>query len=115
MSSNYRIKMIEGTIKKQLSVIIEDFLRDKDFPITSITQVLVDKGIQLAKIQVSVLGKRKRLDGIIEYLNNNKKKIRFLLAKKIRLKFMPDIKFFSDNSYEIIEKINNLRENGELK
>jgi len=105
MTKSLRVRRVEETIFKQLSMILEYFLRDKDFPMTTIMSVESDPGLQMAKVKISVYGSDEEKQEVLDFINKNKKHLRYLLAKKIRIKFMPDIVFFEDKSLDMIEKI----------
>ncbi|MBN1619875.1 30S ribosome-binding factor RbfA [candidate division WOR-3 bacterium] len=105
MRQSYRIKKIEETIAKEISKILDSYTRQRNLSMSTVTAVLTDPGIQNAKIKVSILGSKEEQEKTIEALNAGKKRLRYLLAQNIRIKYMPDIHFYLDRSREIIEKI----------
>ena len=105
MKKSLRVKRVEETMLKQLSMIMDGFLRDKNFPMTTLMSIDSDPGLQMAKVKISVYGSEEKKKEVLEFINKNKKHLRYLLAKKIRIKFMPDIVFIEDRSLDMIEKI----------
>ncbi|KQC15171.1 MAG: hypothetical protein APR63_04340 [Desulfuromonas sp. SDB] len=110
MKKSLRVKRVEETIFKQLSLILENYLRDLDFPITTIVGVNSDPGLQLVKVKVSVYGDKLQKEKVLDYLTQKKKHIRYLLAGKIRIKYMPDLEFLEDTSIDMLNKIEKIIE-----
>jgi ribosome-binding factor A len=57
-----------------------------------------------AKIYVSIFNQVGSKEDIINKLNFHKKQIRFMLGKRVILKFLPDLIFFDDETQEQVEK-----------
>ena len=89
-----------------------DVLRDCVISITNV--VLLDKG-KMMKIYISCLwiDNNKREDSIIAFLKANKKQIRFMFGKQLanKVKFIPSIQFYIDDTQQETEKINSLFDN----
>lgn len=89
-----------------------DVLRDCVISVTNV--VLLDKG-KMMKIYISCfsIDSSKKEDSIMAFLNANKKQIRFMFGKQLadKVKFIPSIQFYIDDTQQETDKINSLFEN----
>ena len=74
----------------------------------TISKVKVSKDIKLAKIYISFLNNTIPIDEVMKIIIDKRNIIKHLLIKKINLKYIPDLRYFYDDSYENAEKINKL-------
>jgi len=103
--SSYRVDKVEKLIKEQISEIMLHKFHELGF--ITITNVKVSPDLKIAKIYLSVLEKEKR-EIILDRLNNKIGQIRTELAHRIRIKFVPELKFFIDDTLDYVEKIEGL-------
>lgn len=106
-------KRIQQLIKKNLSQIIIYELDNNVTQFVSINDVNFNKDSSLCKVYVSNIDQSK-LPSIVNYLNNNKGKIKTLLAKSLDIYKIPDLIFIVDEKMEqdakldeMIDKVNN--------
>ena len=71
------------------------------------SSVKVSPDLKIAKIYISVLEKDKR-DSALEKIKSISGFIRSELASRIRIKFVPELKFFIDDTLDYVEKIEGL-------
>ena len=62
--------------------------------------------LRIAKIYVTLLGNKEPFEICLEKINLRKKHIRYLLAKQISMKYMPELNFYYDDTLDYAEKIN---------
>lgn len=109
-----RHERVEEAIRKEVSMIIHDELKDPRIGFITVTRVELTKDLRSAKIFYSVLGKeeehrktRLALDSALGY-------IRKLVAQRINLRIATELMFKEDHSTEYsvrIEKVlNQLKE-----
>ena len=107
--SNRQLRVNE-LLRRNLSDIISEVdLYDLDIKNISITvtQVKSSADLKIAYVYVLPLGGDYE-EKVIQNLINLKGFIKNKLSKKINLKFMPEIKFIPDDTYEKIEKTNQI-------
>ena len=107
--SNRQLRVNE-LLRRNLSDIISEVdLYDLDIKNISITvtQVKSSADLKIAYVYVLPLGGDYEKK-VIQNLINLKGYIKNKLSKKINLKFMPEIKFIPDDTYEKIEKTNQI-------
>lgn len=103
----HRVEKVENLIKQEISLIFLRKLQDPAFGFLTITNVKVSPDLKLAKIYISVFEKEKRTT-VLEKVNSAAGFIRSELASKIRIKFVPELKFFIDDTLDYVEKIEGL-------
>lgn len=93
-----RNERVSNLIKKELSQL---FLREMDFAgsLVTITDVVVTKKLDSAKVMVSVLPSEKA-DGVLSYLNRRQPHLQRELLRKISIKPMPELLFRIDHGPE---------------
>ena len=103
-----RVEKIQELIKQETSEIIMRELKDPRIGFVTITEVDVSSDLRNAKLYVSILGSDKQIEETWKGLNSSLGFIRRELAHRIRLKFIPDIKFLMDTSLEYSAHIQEL-------
>lgn len=95
-----RIERVTEAIKKEASIIIHDKLKDPRLGFVTISRVEMTQDLRYAKIFFSVLGKEEDYQKTKNALNSASGFIRRLIARRINLKFAPEIGFKEDRSGE---------------
>ncbi len=106
-----RIDRVEHLIKQEISLIflykLQDKFQDTTFGFITITSVKVSPDLKTAKIYLSVFEKEKR-EFVLEKVKGVAGYIRTELASRISIKFVPELKFFIDDTLDYVEKIEGL-------
>lgn len=98
---SYRPQRVAELIKIEVSQIIREELKDPRInQVISITTVRVTNDLKHAKVFVSVLGSQKDKESLIKGLEAATGFVKKELAKRIKMRFIPDIHFQLDNSIE---------------
>jgi ribosome-binding factor A len=105
--TSYRVDKVEQLIKEQMSHIFLNKLTNLELGFVTITKVKVSPDLKIAKIYFSVLEKERR-HMVLEKLELNTGNIRTELAHRIQIKFVPELKFFVDDTLDYVEKIEEL-------
>ena len=105
--ASYRVDKVEQLIKEQMSYIFLNKLSDLQLGFLTITNVKLSPDLKTARIYFSVLEKERR-HFVLEKLDLNKGQIRTELAHRIQIKFVPELKFFVDDTLDYVEKIEGL-------
>ncbi len=112
-----RYEKVAAALKKEISNIIHDELKDPRLGFVTITQVDLTQDLRSAKVFFSVLGKKEDYQKTKEALESSLGFIRRLIARRVRLRFAPELMFRQDHSSEYgmkIEKIiNEIKEQDE--
>jgi ribosome-binding factor A len=112
------MEKVNSQIKRQLMEIISKEVDDPDMDFLSITRVETTSDLRESKVYFSLLDETKyeNARAVLEKMN---KFIRHHLGKRIRMKFLPQLKFLPDDSIkysvDIFQKIEEVRRQDDLK
>ena len=103
-----RLEKVNSQIKREIMQIIQKEVDDPCMELVSITKVKTTSDLKEAHIYFSVL-KEEDTEKVLKILNRMKNYFRRLLGKRMRIKILPSLKFFPDDSIrysvEIYKKI----------
>lgn len=103
-----RVEKLQEQIKEEVSQIILRGLKDPRIGFVTITEVKLSSDLRNAHIFVSILGSKSEFKDTWEGLRHSTGYIRQELAKRIRVKFAPEIEFFPDTTAQYSEHIQKL-------
>ncbi|MCM8778562.1 MAG: 30S ribosome-binding factor RbfA [Candidatus Omnitrophica bacterium] len=95
-----RAQKVAQVFKKEVSQIIHHELHDPGIGFITITGVEITDDLRFAKIYYSILGSEKEKEETAKALKRSEGFIRKLLGQRVRLRFVPEIRFVSDSSGE---------------
>ncbi|MGE5409928.1 MAG: 30S ribosome-binding factor RbfA [Clostridiales bacterium] len=104
---SYRIDKVSRLIKEEISWIFIHKLKDPALGFITITDVKLSPDLKIAKIYFSVLEKENRKT-VLARINDVKGLIRGELAHRIKIRFIPELSFFIDDTTDYVEKMENL-------
>lgn len=118
--SSARPERVQEAIRQEVARIVQNEIKDPRLGFLTITAVELTRDLRYARIYFSVLGEEKDKKLALKGLNSAKGYIKGLLSDRVKLKFMPDIEFKIDDSFEhtrkihdILDRINKERMNAE--
>jgi len=100
-----RDKRIAEEIRREASQILHFELKDPRVMGATVTGVKMTPDLRLARIYFAMPGSEERKLAVKEGLNRSSGYVRHLLAERMKIKFMPQIEFFYDESFEIEESL----------
>lgn len=103
-----RSDRVSGLIQKVLSEILKKDIKDPRLNRTTITGVDVSRDLKLARIYFTTANGEQNKDAAIKGFNSARGFIKRILACELDLKYMPDIRFFYDESIEYGAHIDSL-------
>ncbi|HHW32309.1 MAG TPA: 30S ribosome-binding factor RbfA [Clostridiaceae bacterium] len=96
-----RISRISEEIKREISNIIQNELKDPRLPqIVSITSVDTTKDLRYAKVYVSILGSEEDKKNAMDALKSAAGYIRREIGHRVQIRYTPEILFELDDSIE---------------
>ena len=105
---------MNGIIQRELSQILQFEVKNSKIGFCTITAVETTKDLSIAKVYVTFLGKDDtNYDKKMEALERSKGFIRSLLAKRLTIRKVPELKFVLDTSLEYGNKIESIIEDYE--
>ena len=103
-----RVDKLDSILMREISTIILQDINDPKLGFPTVTAVDVAPDLNTAKVYVSFLGKNyKKRDGL-EALRKAKGFIKTSLAKRLKMRKIPDLTFIVDDSLDKAERIENI-------
>ncbi|MGE5440730.1 MAG: 30S ribosome-binding factor RbfA [Bacteroidota bacterium] len=103
----YRKDKLSQLIKEEVSWIFLYKLKDPSFGLVTVTNVRMSPDLKIAKIYISVFEKENR-QTVLNRINEKKGTIRIDLSHKIKVKFIPELDFYIDDTTDYVERIEDL-------
>lgn len=105
-----RQRKVANLIQKELSDLVERKLRDPRVQGVTITDVRVTPDLRTADVYVSRLGEEEEMREALAGLNAAAGYLKRELAPRLDLRFMPDLRFHLDRSWQQGARIDSLLE-----
>ena len=102
------IQKIESEMTRLISVIIQRELSDKTIKFVTVTEVRVQRDLSTAKVFYTVMGKDEKREAVKKVLNKSKGFIKSLIARKMKLRKVPDLEFEYDSSLDYGNRIDDI-------
>ena len=103
-----RMGRVDEEFKKEISMIIDQDLKNPNITgIISVTKVKVSKDLRVARVYVSLLNCKSKKN-TLQGLKNSSGFIRSELAKRINLRYTPELIFEIDDALEYGARIENI-------
>ena len=108
---NFQFKRSDR-VAQQIQDIISNIIATKvivqGLGLATVTKVKTSQNLRFSRIYLSFMGNSIVPEELIILMNRNVKEYRFHLGKDLQIKYVPQIKFYHDNTFEEMEKISNL-------
>jgi ribosome-binding factor A len=98
--SKHRAFRLAESIKKEVSRIIREEIKDPRLGFVTVTAVEVADDLRYAKIYVSILGKEEEIKNSMDVLTRASGYVRSEIGKIVRLRHVPEVAFKYDHSIE---------------
>lgn len=97
-------------------LLVRGDVHDDDLAGTVVTvpEVRMSPDLKLATVYVMPLG-GKDGDRVVEALNRNKKFVRGVVAKEVKLKYAPDLRFHYDDTFDEVSRIDALMRSDKVR
>ena len=95
-----RGERVNHTIQRELGVLIEGLNDPRLSKVISVTAVEVNRDLSVAKVYVSVLGTDIDRSDAIDGLRSAANRLRMEVSKRIVIRTMPKLSFFSDDTLQ---------------
>lgn len=110
MASEFkRTDRVAGLMQRKLAQIIQMELKDPRLPrIITVSAVKVSPDMSFAKIYITVLGEKDDSEVTLSILNNGASFLRTALARSMKFRVVPQLRFVYDESIEYGSKLRRL-------
>ncbi|MGB9771332.1 MAG: 30S ribosome-binding factor RbfA [Candidatus Kapaibacteriota bacterium] len=106
-----RAERVASEIKKVLSEPISEFARQHNAGLATITNVRMSPDLQYAYIYISVYGGKISPQTFLNLLEEDKSTFRRIIGSNVRLRLAPELRFFIDDTFERMERIEQILAN----
>ena len=108
MAESVRSRRVADQIIQELGWLIDRKLKDPKIGFVTLTRVKLSPDLKLENVYYSVLGNEKERINSEEALNRAKSYLRHELGNTLKLKYLPELRFFYDDSLEYSEHISKI-------
>jgi len=106
--SSRRIARVEQLLKQELSMILQQELKDPRIGFITVTRVKVSADLGYAKVYVSVMGDAEAKEKTMSGLGSAAGFIQRLLGPRLKLRTIPRVEFYLDDSVDYGFRINEI-------
>jgi ribosome-binding factor A len=103
-----RSDRVGGQIQKVLSEILLKKVKDPRLKNASITDVKLTRDLRIARVYFVISGNKKNIEEALEGFKSAIGYVKRSLARQLGLRYMPDLKFFYDESFDYGSHIDNV-------
>jgi ribosome-binding factor A len=101
----YRRLRVQDLLREEISLIIQRELQDPGLGFITVVDVRVSEDLKSAKVYVSIYGSDEEQKHTLEALKRSKGYIKFLLGKRVTLRYIPELTFSLDDSLERVQRM----------
>ena len=105
-----RSKRVGGELQKIISDVLTTKVRDPRLDLVTITGVKMTGDLKIAYIYFSVTNKKITKDDAISGFKSASGFIKHAISKELNLRYMPDLKFYYDDSFDYGSRIDQVIE-----
>jgi ribosome-binding factor A len=110
-----RTEKVASVIKKALAKPIADMAFEANAGLATLTSVKVTNDLQIAKLYISVYGGKITPLEFIDFLELRSGELRSVIASNVRLRYVPEIRIFLDDTLDQIDRIQKLLDSVDKK
>jgi len=103
-----RADRVGGQVQRALSDLLHKRIRDPRLKDAIISEVKMSPDLKLAKIYYTLPSREHARDEALAGFNSARGFVKRTLARQLGLRYMPDLKFFYDDSFDYGSKIDSL-------
>ena len=103
-----RSDRVSGLIQQALSEILQKGINDPRLKMTTITNVKMSRDLRIARIYFATSGGKKSVEEVTQGFESARGFVKRSLAGKLGLRYMPELKFFYDDSFDYGDQINKI-------
>jgi len=108
MKPYLRADRVSVKIQHAITELLRKKMQDPRIEMATISGVKVTPDLRVAHVYIAVFGDEKRIMDVLEGFEKSRGFIKKRIAPKLGLKFMPDLKFVYDDSFDKAAKMDAL-------
>ena len=103
-----RADRISGKIQFAITELLSKKMQDPRIEMVTVSGVKMTPDLRVAIVYITVFGDKKRIRDAMNGFKNSKGFIKKSIAPKLGLKYMPDLRFMQDDSFDKAAKMDAL-------
>jgi len=103
-----RADRISGKIQFAITELLSKKMQDPRIEMTTVSGVKMSSDLRVANVYIAVFGDKKRISDAMKGFRRSKGFIKKNIASKLGLKYMPDLNFIHDESFDKAAKMDEL-------
>ena len=103
-----RTERVASLIKEEIGAILIREYRDRSHGLTTVTDVKMTPDLKIARVYFSIFGPPDVRKKTIDLLEDDKSHIRQIVGSHLRMKFIPSLQFYLDETMDHVDRINTL-------
>ena len=103
-----RTERVGSLIKEEVGMLFEREFNTSEFGFMTITEVIMTPDLKTAKIYVSIFGSAEVKERTMIHLEEKKSHVKHLIGSTVRLKFVPSVHFYLDDTMERVTRLENI-------
>lgn len=108
MTTFTRAERVAGKVQRVLSEILTTRVKDPRFEMVTITAVIMTADLKLAKVYFSTAGDMDKAEQARRGFKTARGYIKRALARELGLRYMPDLRFYYDDTFDTSARIDKL-------
>ena len=100
-----RMQKIDRELREIVATFVSQDMRGLIPGLATVTRVLCTQDLRQAKVYVSILGSREEQEAALEILDGAAVEIQARINKLVRMKFVPKLEFYLDDTTEEVFRI----------
>ena len=103
-----RADRISGRIQYAITELLSKKMQDPRIEMATVSGVKMTPDLRVAHVYIAVFGDKKRISEVMKGFKSSKGFIKKSIAPKLGLKYMPDLNFLHDESFDKAAKMDEL-------
>ena len=103
-----RAERISGKIQFAITELLNKKVQDPRMEMATVSSVKLSPDLRVAEVYIAVFGDKKRIREALNGFKKSKGFIKKSIAPQLGLRYMPDLRFFHDDSFDKAAKMDAL-------
>lgn len=103
-----RAERISGKIQFAITELLNKKMQDPRMEMATVSSVKLSPDLRVADVYIAVFGDKKRIRETLNGFKKSKGFIKKSIAPQLGLRYMPDLRFFHDDSFDKAAKMDEL-------
>ncbi len=106
--ASHRVERVQSTIRQEVAIALERDIKDPRLGMITVSSVKVTSDLRMVKVYYTVLGDEEARSKTAEALLSASGFIRRLIGERVRMRYLPEIKFEFDDRVEEMRRLGQL-------